>query len=324
MKKTLKVVLPLLFGIALMFWIYRDFDFSSFGKSLSSMNWAWMTASLFFGMMSYIIRGIRWKILMQPMGVEVSNRLCVNAVNVAYMMNIVIPRVGEVSRCAILRKYAGVAFSKSLGTVVTERIIDMVCMLLMALLAVLFDRGLLFDFIDTTGLSIGSGSELLHSSTFYLVLLAVIAVCILAFMLLRRYTFWEKVKGVFSNIVSGALTVVRLRRPVLFVFYTVCIWLCYYLHFYLTFYSFDFLSDLDAVAGLVMFVLGSFSVIVPTPNGAGPWHYVVITAMIMYGIPKDDAGLFALVVHSIQTSLVVIMGFVSMFLLQFYKAEAKS
>ena len=119
---------------------------------------------------------------------------------------------------------------------------------------------------------------------------------------------------------GSSFGVTKVRRPWLFIFYTACIWACYYLHFYLTFYCFGFLSGLGGMAGLVLCVLGSFAVIVPTPNGAGPWHYVVIVGLMMYGISRPDAGLFALVVHTIQTFLVVAMGIVSLFLLQFRKA----
>lgn len=319
-KKALKVLLPLLVGAALLVWIYRDFDFSSFGESLSEMNWWWMAASLFFGAMSYIIRGIRWRILLQPMGVDASNALCVNSVNVAYMMNIVIPRIGEVSRCALLKRYDGIAFTSSLGTIVTERAIDMVCILLISVFAFVLDRGVFLDFFETTGVDAGSYTGVFHSSRFYLLAVCVVAALLVLWWLLSRFAFWVKVKSMLSNMYHGAMSITKVRRPWLFIFYTACIWVCYYLHFYLTFYCFGFLSGLGGMAGLVLFVLGSFAVIVPTPNGAGPWHYVVIVGLMMYGISRPDAGLFALVVHTIQTFLVVAMGIASLFLLQFRKA----
>ena len=136
------------------------------------------------------------------------------------------------------------------------------------------------------------------------------------FTLLRRYAFWRKMRAAFADMWRGAMSIAHVRRPVAFVIYTLLIWVCYYLHFYLTFYSFGFTSGLGWLAGLVMFVVGSFAVVVPTPNGAGPWHYVIIVAMMMYGVRRDEAALFALVVHSLQTSLVVLMGVASLFLLQ--------
>ena len=316
MKKTLKVLIPILIAAVLLAWIYRDFDFSSFGQSLSSMDWGWMAASLVAGAMSYVIRGIRWRLLLEPMGVRATDALCINSVNVAYMMNIVIPRIGEVSRCAILLRYDGVPFPKSLGTIVTERVIDLVCIALITLLALSLAHGEIDDFVATTGLNVGQYADMLHSSRFYIVIGAVACGCLLLFTLLRRYAFWRKMRAAFADMWRGAMSIAHVRRPVSFVIYTILIWVCYYLHFYLTFYSFGFTSGLGWLAGLVMFVVGSFAVVVPTPNGAGPWHYVIIVAMMMYGVRRDEAALFALVVHSLQTSLVVLMGVASLFLLQ--------
>ena len=100
----------------------------------------------------------------------------------------------------------------------------------------------------------------------------------------------------------------RVGNAGLFAVYTVGIWLCYFLHFYLTFHCFGFTSSLGLSAGLVMFVGGTFAVIVPTPNGAGPWHFAVITMMMLYGVSDEDASTFALIVHGIQTLLVVVLG----------------
>lgn len=91
-------------------------------------------------------------------------------------------------------------------------------------------------------------------------------------------------------------------------FITLLIWLCYFYHFYITFYCFQFTEHLSFLAGLVMFVGGTFAVIVPTPNGAGPWHFAVITMMMLYGVNATDAGIFALIVHGIQTLLVIVLG----------------
>ena len=108
--------------------------------------------------------------------------------------------------------------------------------------------------------------------------------------------------------ISAGFDIIYLFHMPLFVFYTAGIWLCYLLHFYLTFFCFGFTEHLGILAGLVMFVGGTFAVVVPTPNGAGPWHFAVITMMMLYGVSDDDASTFALIVHGIQTLLVVLLG----------------
>ena len=99
-----------------------------------------------------------------------------------------------------------------------------------------------------------------------------------------------------------------MKNPPLFILYTVGIWASYFLQFYVSLFSFDFSADLGLMPALVMFVVGSIAVAVPTPNGAGPWHFAVITMMMMYGVNKGDAGIFALLVHGIQTFLLILLG----------------
>lgn len=111
-----------------------------------------------------------------------------------------------------------------------------------------------------------------------------------------------------KNVWLGCLSIRNVKHPALYILYTVAIWACYFLHFYLTFYCFDFSAGLGWAAGMVLFVVGSIAVIVPTPNGAGPWHFAVITMMMMYGVSKEDAGIFALLVHGIQTFLLILLG----------------
>lgn len=115
-------------------------------------------------------------------------------------------------------------------------------------------------------------------------------------------------RGMLKNVWLGCLSIRNVKHPVLYILYTVAIWACYFLHFYLTFYCFDFSAGLGWAAGMVLFVVGSIAVIVPTPNGAGPWHFAVITMMMMYGVSKEDAGIFALLVHGIQTFLLILLG----------------
>lgn len=121
-------------------------------------------------------------------------------------------------------------------------------------------------------------------------------------LLLRKTLFfYERVKGFVLNIWEGIMSLKGVRNIPLFIFYTLAIWACYFLHFYFTFYCFAFTAHLGILAALVMFVGGTFAVIVPTPNGAGPWHFAIISMMMLYGVNVTDAGIFALIVHGIQT-----------------------
>ena len=126
--------------------------------------------------------------------------------------------------------------------------------------------------------------------------------------LLRQYTIYNKVKNTISDMWAGITSLRMMDRRVLFIVYTLAIWGCYFLHYYLTFFCFDATSHLGISCALVTFVVGSVAVIVPTPNGAGPWHFAVKTMLILYGVTDTDALYFVLIVHSVQTLLVVLIG----------------
>jgi hypothetical protein len=135
-----------------------------------------------------------------------------------------------------------------------------------------------------------------------------VATILLLGVLMRRLRLFAKVKDALGNLWQGVMSVRQMDRPWLYTAYTAGIWASYFLHFWLTFYCFGFTQHLGLGAASVMFVLGSMAVVVPTPNGAGPWHFVIITLLGLYGINKVDAGIFALLVHGIQTFLLILLG----------------
>lgn len=317
-KKTLKIVLPIVLGGFILCWVYRDFDFRHAGQILlHGINWWWMLFSLFFGTMSHILRGWRWKQTLEPLDENPHLSTCVYAIFISYAANLILPRIGEVSRCGVLSKYENVSFSKSLGTVVTERVIDSIISVLIAGITFFLQVEIFRKFFSVTGTEFPSLVQLFSSAEFYIILFSSIGIIVLLYFLARTLSFFEKVKGVAVNIWSGIISLKKVRNLPLFILYTALIWICYFLHFYLTLYCFDFTSHLNILAALVLFVGGTFAVIVPTPNGAGPWHFAIISMMSLYNVNVTDAGTFALIVHSIQTLLVIVLGIYGMIALGF-------
>lgn len=317
-KKALKLILPIVLGGFILFWVYKDFDFAKARDVLlHGVNWWWMLFSLLFGVFSHIFRGWRWKMTLEPLGAFPKSGDCVNAIFVSYAANLVLPRVGEVSRCGILAKYDNISFAKSLGTVVTERLIDVLCMALIAGTTFLMQMPVFLTFFRETGTKIPSVMHLLTSVWFYVILFSIIGIIILFYYLMRALSFFQKVKGIVLNVYEGVMTLRSVKNIPLFVLYTVLIWLCYFFHFYLTFYCFGFTENLGMMPALVMFAAGTFAVVVPTPNGAGPWHFAIISMMVLYGVNATDAGIFALIVHGVQTFLVASLGIYGLIALQF-------
>ena len=302
LNKLWQVLLPVVLGVAILLWTYKGFDFERVWSVLDGeVNYWWMLFSLVFGVFGHLFRGWRWNLSLAPLNEYPKLSNSVYAIFVSYAANLVIPRIGEVSRCGVLAKYDGVSFSKSLGTVVTERIIDSLCVVMITFVTLLLQSGVFARFIKETGTDTSFIFHLFTSTNFYITL-------VLAYYLFRKLSVFAKVKGILNDIWLGCMSLRHVDNLPLFIIYTIGIWLCYFLQFYVAFFSFDFSSDLGLMAGLVMFVVGSIAVVVPTPNGAGPWHFAVITMMMMYGISKDDAGIFALLVHGIQTFLLILLG----------------
>ena len=304
----IKIAFPLILGGAILYWMYRDFDFRSIQHVLlHEMDWTWMLLSLPFGVTAQLFRGWRWRQTLDPIGEHPRRSTCVHAIFLSYATSLVIPRVGEFLRCGVLKRYDGTSFAKALGTVVTERAIDTLLVALITVCTILFQMSVFGTFFDKTGTSLDT--LLQFSTTGWLVTgICSIAALVLLHFLLRRLSFYDKVKTTLHGIWQGVASLKDVRNIPLFLFFTVGIWLSYFIHYYLTFFCFDFTSHLGLSCALVSFIVGSIAVIVPTPNGAGPWHFAVKTMLILYGVADTQALYFVLIVHTVQTLLVVLLG----------------
>lgn len=316
-KKTYNIVLPILLGGGILYWMYRDFDFSSLRHIFfHEMNWWWMMFSLVFGVTAQLFRGLRWKLTLAPLGEYPRKSDCIHAVFLSYALSIVIPRIGEVARCGILTKYDGTSFPKALGTVVTERIIDSLLVMITAMLVFFMQIKVFGIFFDETGTSILEILQGFTATGYIVTAVCMVSTIIFLYIAIHKMAILSGVKKVVGNIKEGMTSLKNVRSKSLFTFYTFAIWVSYFLHYYITFYCFDFTEHLGLTAALVSFIVGSISVIVPTPNGAGPWHFAVKTILILYGIAENDAVTFVLIVHTVQTALVPLLGIYSAIALQ--------
>ena len=324
-KRVVQIVLPLLLGGMILWWVYKDFEFSRVGYVMTDvMDWKWMMLSLLFGVLGHVIRGVRWKLTLAPIGEYPKTSHCIYAIFFSYAANLVVPRIGEVSRCGVLRKYDGTSFSKALGTVVSERLVDTLCVLIITGFTLLAQRDVLLNFFAQTGTRVPDLKSLLLSVDFYIILICIVAIVILLYFLVRRLSIFGKVKNVLKNIWEGILSLKKVQHLSLFIAYTIGIWLCYFLEFYVAVFCFPFTGNIGVMAALLLFVVGSIAVIVPTPNGAGPWHFAIITMMVLLGVSREDAGIFALIVHGIQTFLLILLGVYAMVALSFVKSNLKN
>lgn len=304
-----KVALSLILGGAILYWMYRGFDFKQVKDVLlHKMSWTWMLLSFPFGISAQVFRGWRWKQSLEPLGEKARSSISVYSIFLSYALSLVIPRAGEFARCGVLKKWDDVSFPKALGTVVTERAIDSLLVLLITALVFVMQIPVFLNFFEKTGTSMDSLLSQFTATGYIVTAICGIAVLILAHYLLKRLAIYNKVKATLGGLWQGIISLKGVRNVPLYIALTLGIWLSYFFHYYLTFQCFEATSHLNLMCGLVTFIVGSIAVIVPTPNGAGPWHFAVKTMLILYGIQANDALFFVLIVHSVQTLLVVLLG----------------
>ena len=309
LSNILKIVLPLCIAGAILYYMYRDFDFAEVGRVFrDEMNIWWLLATLIPITLSHIMRGLRWLITLEPLGYRPKAGDSIDSIFIAYASNILIPRVGEVSRCAVLTKYDGVPFSKALGTLVAERLVDMLLVVLFVCTVLLTQMGVFASFFAETGTNEDAIVGLFTSPKTYLIALGVVAALVALWAIMRKTAFYGKVMKQLRNFVDGLLSLKTMHRKGLFLFYTVGIWICYFLEFYLAFFCFPFTAELGMVKAMVIFAAISLAIVIPTPNGAGPWHFVVISMLTLYGVSQINASSFALIVHAFQTLGVILLG----------------
>lgn len=310
-------------GGLILYWMYRDFDFKTVADTLMhGMNWTWMLLSFPFGILAQMFRGWRWHLTLEPIGEKPRTSTSINSIFLSYAVSLIVPRIGEFARCGILRRYDGVSFPKALGTVVMERAIDSALVMLIALLTFAFQLRVFNTFFAETGTNLESILSKFSAAGYAVTVVCGVAVLILAWYLLQRFAIYNKVRTMVRGIWQGIMAVRGVKHPWLFVAFTLGIWASYFLHYYLTFFCFEATSHLGMACSLVTFIVGSIAVIVPTPNGAGPWHFAVKTMLILYGVGDVDALNFVLIVHSVQTLLVVALGVYAWTVLSFTRTKS--
>ena len=211
----------------------------------------------------------------------------------------------------------GTSFAKGIGTVVTERIVDALFMLGVTAFAIFAQRKTFTTFFSRTGTNFGNILERFTTTGYVVTAVCIAALIIMVVFAVRRLKIFGKLHSVFRDLWEGVISLGKMKSLWLYIFYSFAIWFCYYLHFSLTLYCFDFTSRLTQLDALVIFCAGSYAVLIPTPNGAGPWHFAVKTMLVLYGVGAANAIMFALVVHAMQTALIIALGVAGLVMLQF-------
>ncbi len=306
---TVKVLFSLLLAGGILWWMYRGIAWDEMMEALrGEMRWEWMLLSMPFGIAAQVFRALRWRQVLEPLGERPRHTTCTYAVFLSYASSLLVPRVGEVLRCAVVRRWDGTGFTRSVGTVVSERVVDMLVVLVLSLATVCAQIPVFARFASATGISFWGVLRGFTAEGYVVTAVCVLLIVATGVYLFRRLEVLRGTQETLRHLTEGLLSVRSVGNKPLFAFYTLGIWVAYYLHFYLAFFCFSSTQGLGVMAALVAFVVGTFAVLVPTPNGAGAWHFAVKTVLVLYGVGATEGAMFVLIVHTLQTLLVLLLG----------------
>jgi glycosyltransferase 2 family protein len=276
----------------------------------SDKGWLLLMAGIF--MISQLVRAERWRMLLKSAGSSATFHQSLLALLTGYLVNLVVPRGGEVTRCYSIHQFSKTPVEVSLGTVIVERILDVICLLTIVALAFVFQTEMLLGFIQS--LPIGEGNEnSKYTTLLFIAAIGSAAVAILIFLIYRNEKLKERLKKIVTGFVDGLLSIRKLHRPGLFIFYSVFIWVLYFTMSYTVMLAFTSTSELGMGAVLSVFALGSIAMAAPLPGGAGAYHTIVPAGLtFLYNIPPTDAIAFVFVFHAWQTLLMIVSGASSM------------
>lgn len=318
MKKLLgnilKFSIPLLFGIALFWYLYSHLDIRQIGVILQSeINYFWIAVSMVIGLMSHMFRALRWRLQLQTLGTDPSVRVLANAVFGMYAMNLLIPRVGEVWRCTYLARREKMSFTQVLGSMISERLCDTLTLGFLTVITFFLQMKVFRDFLRKFPTIEETLWNLLTTPWLYIIVICASGLLIWLFLKKTENKWVLKMKAVVKNLWYGFRTILRMKKVSKFLLYTVAIWFCYFFELYICFFAFDAMHHLGALAAMTLFVMGSLSMGIPVQGGVGPWHLAVIATLSIYGIEENVAGAFALVAHGSQMLLIILLGIYTAF-----------
>ncbi|NQU53163.1 MAG: flippase-like domain-containing protein [Bacteroidetes bacterium] len=322
MKKIALKILKFLafFGLgATIFWYYyKDLNFETIKSVLKNdVNYFWVVVSLVIGLLSHISRTLRWGLMIEPIGHKPRFINSFLAVMVGYLMNLALPRMGEISRCGVLSKYEKISFTKLVGTVVAERLVDMISLLILLGVVFFSQFGKMVRFIKQNP-EIQEKLSTTLTSPYLIVGVIILFILFLVFRKAFKNTaFFKKIIGILKNFKEGFISIRSIERKAWFYFHSIFIWGMYYIMLYVIFFAFDFTRDLNPVAGLTTFVMASFGMVAPVQGGFGAYHFMASEALALYGVAKINGGIFALVAHESMTAMIILIGIISMLILPF-------
>ncbi|MCX6290165.1 MAG: lysylphosphatidylglycerol synthase transmembrane domain-containing protein [Bacteroidetes bacterium] len=321
---ALQFIILLAVGITLLWLVFRHEDPKKIWAEIISADYRWVGLSLVISLAAYLVRAIRWKMLIDPLGYNPKLSNTFYSMMVGYLANLALPRLGEISRCGALSRSEKIPFEKLIGTVIVERVIDVICLLSCILLAAIVEFSRIAFFLEkyVRDPLKNKLDAWLHSAPLLIVLIMLVAVAFIFRKKILRFGFFTKLNNLLKGLLEGLRSVRKMKNNFLYFVLTVVMWSLYMISGYVCFLSLKATEHLDLKAGLFTLVAGGFGMSAPVQGGIGAFHFMVKEVLTMFDIPESDGLVYATVVHSSQTIFAIVLGFLSLLLLYFSRKKA--
>jgi uncharacterized protein (TIRG00374 family) len=313
-KKTLFLILPIFLGFFLIWFYISKFtpeQIKQIGYNIKNANYYWIILSLFFGILSHLSRAYRWHFMLEPLGYKPRYANSIMAVLVAYLLNLVIPRSGEVARAATMTKYEEIPFEKAFGTIVAERISDILMLLIILSIVFFFQTDLILGYLSNTNPI---------QKIIYLSILVVLFFVLHRFIKKSSHPLFIEIRKFINGLIEGVSSIFKMKKKWAFIFHTIFIWIMYIAMFWAVTFTIPETSNLSFEAVLVAFIAGAIAMSI-TNGGFGAYPVFVASALTLYNIPNEAGASFGLLMWISQTIMVLLFGGLSFILLPIFNKE---
>lgn len=324
-KTGITVAVSVAVAAVFMWLAFRGMKFAEIRNYFARANYFWVGAAGFFAVLAYWFRAVRWNMLLEPMGHHVADKNSFWAVSLGYLMNLTVPRSGEVARATALYTVEKVPVDKSFGTIILERVVDLVCMLVFLGLTLIFKKDAIVSFYQNAVQNSSSGNQ--SAAVWLIPLMTAVVVGGALFFILRKklqqLPLMSKVYSIVDGLLQGVLSIFKLKNPVRFLLYTAGIWFCYYLAAYLICFALPETENFTVADGFFIIVVGTLGMMIPASGGIGAFHFALkvgIGALFLSMGKAYDAGeqaglAYAFLSHTMQLVITVALGLFALFAL---------
>jgi len=324
----LKVVVPLGIGIFVIWYQYDQLDdgqLAEIRESFANANYFWVAMSVLFGVLSHLSRAYRWNYMLEPLGYRTRFLNNFFAVMIGYVANIILPRFGEVWRCVMVSRYEkGTSFEKLFGTVVAERVADLIILISIVAVVVIMQIAQLKDRINELLQGFFQNNTVIELALKgFAAALLIMIILYVGWRLLQRsqHPVFVRIRGLLKGLFDGVTSILRMKRKWAFLAHTAFIWIMYLAMFYVPFFALPETCQASMSAVLAAFVMASFSIVL-VQGGIGVYPVAVAQTLVLYSIPYEAGFAMGWIIWVAQTIMIVVFGVVSLVLMPLLNAPA--